>query len=216
MEANNSKEVLIYKVLLLGNSTVGKTSFLIRFADNVFDPELLSTVGVDYKQKYLLRNGKKIRLHICDTAGQERFRAIAKSFYKNVDGIVLMYDITQKKTFTDIKTWIEGIKENADIDKIGLVISGNKVDLESMREVNEEMRSKLEAKQNTKVFETSAKDNINVNEVFVELISKMEELNLGTLQKNIDDEESIQKSSTKISRRQSEAKIKLKCCGKSQ
>ena len=93
------KESIIYKVLILGNSSVGKTSFLIRFSDDKFDPETLTIVGVDYKTKYIKRNDKNVKMQICDTAGQERFRTIAKNLYRNADGIIVMYDITNKKSF---------------------------------------------------------------------------------------------------------------------
>ena len=179
-EQKEKKEMILYKILILGNSSVGKTSFLIRFCDDKFDSDTLTTVGVDYKKKFIKKNGQKIKLHICDTAGQERFRAIAKNLYKNADGIILMYDISNKKSFKDIKDWINSIKDNIDFDKIGLVIVGNKIDLETERVIDEEMRKDLEKKENIKVLETSVKNNINVNDVFIELIDRMEKLNLGT------------------------------------
>ena len=83
-------------------------------------------------------------MHICDTAGQERFRAIARNLYKNADGIVLMYDISNKKSFQDIKDWINRIKDNIDLNKIGITIVGNKIDLEEERVVDQEMRENLE------------------------------------------------------------------------
>lgn len=179
-EQKEKKEMILYKILILGNSSVGKTSFLIRFCDDKFDSDTLTTVGVDYKKKFIKKNGQKIKLHICDTAGQERFRAIAKNLYKNADGIILMYDISNKKSFKDIKDWIISIKDNIDFNKIGLVIVGNKIDLETERVIDEEMRKDLEKKENIKVLETSVKNNINVNDVFIELIDRMEKLNLGT------------------------------------
>lgn len=178
-EQKEKTEMILYKILILGNSSVGKTSFLIRFCDDKFGSDTLTTVGVDYKKKFIKKNGQKIKLHICDTAGQERFRAIAKNLYKNADGIILMYDISNKKSFKDIKDWIISIKDNIDFNKIGLVIVGNKIDLKNEREIDEEMRQDLEKKENIKVLEASAKDNINVNDVFIELIDRMEKLNLG-------------------------------------
>ena len=174
-----SEKILLYKILILGDSNVGKTSFLIRFCDDTFDEGTLTTVGVDFKKKFIKRNDKKIALHICDTAGQERFRAIAKNHFKNADGIIIMYDISNKRTFQNIKDWIINIKENLDTDKIGLIIVGNKLDLNQNREVDEDMRKYLEEKQKIKVLEASAKENINVNEAFIELVDKMEKLGLG-------------------------------------
>ena len=202
-EKEGKQEMILYKILLLGNSSVGKTSFLLRFCDDKYDPETLTTIGVDYKKKFIKRHDKKIKLHICDTAGQERFRSIAKNLFKNADGIIIMYDITNKKSFQDIKDWISSIKDNVDLDKIGLVISGNKKDLEDKREVSEEFREKLEEKQNIKVIETSSKDNINVNETFAELIDRMEQLGLGIKHQSSyddEDEEPADKNTVKITR----------------
>ena len=195
------RETIIYKVLILGNSSVGKTSFLIRFSDDKFDPETLTTVGVDYKTKYIKRKDKNVKMQICDTAGQERFRTIAKNLYRNADGIIVMYDITNKKSFQDIKDWIASINENLDTEKIGLIIVGNKIDLKDKREVKEDMGKDLEIKKNIKVIEASAKENINVNETFIELLEKMEKLNLGI--KNYssygdDDEQNEEKKSVKL------------------
>ena len=217
-EEEEKKEMILYKILLLGNSSVGKTSFLLRFCDDKYDPETLTTIGVDYKKKFIKRHDKKIKLHICDTAGQERFRSLAKNQYKNADGIILMYDITNKKSFQDIKDWISSIKDNVDLDKIGLVISGNKKDLEEKREVSEELREKLEEKQNIKVIETSSKDNINVNETFAELIDKMEQLGLGIKHQSSyddeEDEERVDKNSIKLTREPTKEKNNGGCCGR--
>ena len=176
---NEKKEIFLLKILVLGDSSVGKTSILLRFCEGKYDPESLTTVGVDYKKKYIRRNNKNIRLNIIDTAGQERFKAIAKNLFKKADGIIIMYDISNIKTFHNIKNWLDNIKDNVDFSKIGLVIAGNKIDLNDKREVDENMRKNLEEKHKIKIIETSAKDNINVNELFIELIDRMEELGLG-------------------------------------
>ena len=206
------------KILILGNSSVGKTSFLIRFCDEKFDSDILTTVGVDYKKKFIKRNDKKINLHICDTAGQERFRAIARNLYKNADGIVLMYDISNQKSFQDIKNWINSIKDNIDLNKIGMVIVGNKIDLKEERVINEEMRQNLEEKENITVLEASAKDNINVNDVFIALIDRMEKLNLGVKhQSSYDDndedsEDNPKKQTIKLKNNEKENNTNNNCC----
>jgi small GTP-binding protein len=209
-------ETIIYKVLILGNSSVGKTSFLVRFSDDKFDPETLTTVGVDYKTKFIKRNNKNVKLQICDTAGQERFRTIAKNLYRNADGIIIMYDISNKKSFQDIKDWIGGINENLDSEKLGLVICGNKTDLKDKRQVNEDMRKDLEEKRNIKVIEASAKDNINVNETFIELLEQMEKLNLGI--KNYvaygEDEENEESGSMKLKNEKVAKGNNGNCCSK--
>ena len=134
-EKKAKEEVILYKILILGDSSVGKTSILLQFCDEKFDPETLTTVGIDYKKKFIMRHGQKIQLQLCDTAGQERFRSIAKNFYKNCDGIIIVYDIANIKSFENIKIWINSIKDNVDMDKIGLIIVGNKIDLEEKRKL---------------------------------------------------------------------------------
>ena len=104
------KEIYIYKIVILGNTSVGKTSFLIRFCDDKFLEDSLTTIGVDYKNKFVKRNNKNIKLIIMDTAGQERFRAIGKNMIRDADGIILMYDVTNEKSFVEINDWIKSKK----------------------------------------------------------------------------------------------------------
>ena len=98
-QSKEKEEIILFRVLIVGNSTVGKTSFLLRFCEDKFEEEALTTIGVDHKKKFILRNNKKYKLNICDTAGQERFRSLAKNLFRNADRIILMYDITQLKHF---------------------------------------------------------------------------------------------------------------------
>ena len=138
-----SSDMITYKVLVLGDSSVGKTAFIVRFCEEKFDSDNLSTIGVDIKTKFITRREKKINLQIWDTAGQERFRSIAKNSYKGADGIILMYDITNLGTFKHIKNWITDIKSKTDkpLDKLALIIVGNKSDLEDNRQVNKENKN---------------------------------------------------------------------------
>ena len=179
------EEVISFKILLLGDSTVGKTAFILRFCEDKFDEDSLTTIGLDQKNKYVKRNDKKIELHIWDTAGQERFRAIAKNLYKGADGILLMYDMSNFNSFKHIKEWINSIKDSVDITKIALIIVGNKCDLpkESIA-VDPESKAKFEENQKLKIIEASAKDNVNVNDSFIVLIDKMLELGLGKKKSN--------------------------------
>ena len=128
-EDEDNQDVLTFKIILLGDSSVGKTSLILRFCDNKFLEIGTSTIGVDTKTKDVRHNGKKIELEIWDTAGQERFRTLAKNSVQGADGIILVYDITQKKTFSNIKHWYDNIKNNIDIDKVALILVGNKSDL---------------------------------------------------------------------------------------
>ena len=173
--------MITYKILILGDSSVGKTAYIVRFCEEKFEEGTISTIGVDIKTKFLTRKEKKINLQIWDTAGQERFRSIAKNSYKGADGIILMYDITNISTFKHIKNWITDIKSKTDkpLDKLALLIIGNKSDLEENRQVNEENKNDLIKEHKIKIIETSAKENKNINESMIELIDKMIELGVG-------------------------------------
>ena len=183
--------MITYKILILGDSSVGKTAFIVRFCEDKFQEESISTIGVDIKAKFLIRKEKKINLQIWDTAGQERFRSIAKNSYKGADRIILMYDITNISTFKHIKNWISDIKSKTDkpLDKLALLIIGNKSDLEENREVNEENKNDIINEHKLKIMETSAKENKNINESMIELIDKMIELGVGKIKNDEDDED---------------------------
>ena len=169
MEENS----LYFQVLILGESSVGKTSFLTRYVDDNFKDINLFTVGIDSRTHNLRRNNKNIMLKIYDTAGEERFRSIVKNYYKGADGIILMYDITNKYSFDSINYWLKSIKEATDEEKIGLVVVGNKIDLENKREVKNEETESLEKEIKMKIIEASAKLDLNVKETFNSLVDKM-------------------------------------------
>ena len=183
--------MITYKILILGDSSVGKTAYIVRFCEEKFEEGTISTIGVDIKTKFLTRKEKKINLQIWDTAGQERFRSIAKNSYKGADAIILMYDITNISTFKHIKNWITDIKSKTDkpLDKLALLIIGNKSDLEENRQVNEENKNDLIKEHKIKIIETSAKENKNINESMIELIDKMIELGVGKFKNEGDDED---------------------------
>ena len=186
--ANITKEedIFVFKILTLGDTSSGKAQFISRFCEDRFDKDSYTTVGIEIKHKYVKIRDKKIDLRIIDTAGQEKFGGIAKNYFKSADGIILMYDITKLVSFKNIEDYINMIKNNTDITKLAIIIVGNKCDLSDKREVNEKMRKDFETHYNMKIYEASAKDNINVNECFIALIDKMIELGLG--KKLIDDD----------------------------
>lgn len=162
---NNSFDYLI-KLLVVGDSGVGKTNLLLRFTENEFSLHTISTIGVDFKKKVINVQDKKINLQIWDTAGQERFQTMALSYYKGAWGIILAYSIIDIKSFQSIERWLKQIKENASKDVI-IVLIGNKSDLESERLIPKEMGQELALKFNIPIFfETSAKDNTMINAVF--------------------------------------------------
>ena len=171
-DEEDNQDILSYKIILLGDTTVGKTSLIIRYCDSKFNESCLSTIGVDTKVKNIKYDNKKIELEIWDTAGQEKFKSLAKNCYKGADGIILIYDITQKKTFNNIKNWYNDIKDSINISKVALIVVGNKSDLPNV-EVNKEISEKFCEQYNLQLIETSCKENINIEETFNSLIEKM-------------------------------------------
>ena len=171
-------EDIVYKVLLLGDSTVGKTCFLLRYCDKTFQDAHLSTIGLDYRVKTMtLKNKKNIKLQIWDTAGQDRFRAITKNYYKGANGIILIYDVTNLQTYENVKNWIIQIREETNPNVV-IYLAGNKIDIpEEERAVKTEEGKEIADEYKLQFKETSAKDGINVNEVFQELVEKIDEVN---------------------------------------
>ena len=162
-----------YKILLLGDTSVGKTCFLKRYTDDTFQDAYLSTIGFDFKFKNVeLKSGKTVRVQLWDTAGQERFRTISKSYYKGAHGIILIYDVTSKKSFENIRKWLNNIKEEAS-SKIVIRLVGNKIDCEEERKVTKEEGEALAKSCDLKLFEASAKEKINVAETFQDLIENI-------------------------------------------
>ena len=167
----------VYKVLLLGDSTVGKTCFLLRYCDKTFQEAHLSTIGLDYRLKNMtLTSGKKIKLQIWDTAGQDRFRAITKNYYKGANGIIIIYDVTNPQTYENVKIWITQIREEANPNVV-IYLAGNKIDVdEEEKLVKTEDGQKIANEFKLPFFETSAKEGINVNEAFESLVEKIDEV----------------------------------------
>ena len=204
-----SKIELNYKLLFLGETSVGKTSLLLRYTENKFDNGL-PTVGVDVKYKYLTYENKKIRLEIWDTAGQERFRGIAKNYFRGAHAIIFVFDITNKESFNKLKNWMNDAKQNIN-EFTELVIAGNKIDLEEKRSIPKEIIQEFAEKNNLEIFSTSAKTGEGINDVFSYLVSKLF-LNkkIGKIEE--DDEYSHRKDSIIIDgKRNSKVRNKEKC-----
>ena len=155
------------KILILGDTNVGKTSLLLSYTDNYFPDSHVATIGIDYKIKEVTVNGVKLKLQIWDTSGQERFRSMTQTFLKTSHGIIFVYDITNKKSFEGIKGWIKDAESNS--SNFEKILIGNKCDLEGKREVSNDSLEKYGNKKKIKIFETSAKTSINVNEAFESL-----------------------------------------------
>ncbi|KAM9392901.1 RAB3D, member RAS oncogene family, b [Pholidichthys leucotaenia] len=159
----------MFKLLIIGNSSVGKTSFLFRYADDSFTSAFVSTVGIDFKVKTVFRNDKRIKLQIWDTAGQERYRTITTAYYRGAMGFLLMYDVTNQESFNAVQDWATQIKTYS-WDNAQVILVGNKCDLEDDRLIPTEDGQRLAEELGFQFFEASAKDNINVKQVFERLV----------------------------------------------
>lgn len=159
----------MFKLLIIGNSSVGKTSFLFRYSDDSFTSSFVSTVGIDFKVKTVHQQDKRIKLQIWDTAGQERYRTITTAYYRGAMGFILMYDITNDDSFNAVQDWCTQIKTYS-WDNAQVILVGNKSDLEHERVVSTERGRRLADQLGLEFFETSAKDNVNVTIVFERLV----------------------------------------------
>jgi Ras-related protein Rab-1A len=156
----------LFKLVIVGNSGVGKSSLLMRYSDDTFNDTYLATIGVDFKFKTVSLDGKKIKMQIWDTAGQERFRTITSAYYKGADAIVMVYDCSHHPSFDDIDNfWINEVESYADKD-VEILLLGNKCDLKSEKAVEERTAKDYGQKKNMEFFEVSAKTADSVHEAF--------------------------------------------------
>ena len=161
-----------YKIMVLGESKVDKTQLIKRYTKDQFGGVYLTTVGMDFQDKIIEIEDKKVRLQIWDTAGQERFRNVTKSYFQSSQGLVLVYDITDRESFEKINFWMENIKNNAP-ENAKLILVGNKCDLANERKVSYEEGENYAKNLNIKFFEASARDGTNVNELFFYLANEI-------------------------------------------
>jgi len=159
----------LIKLLLIGDSGVGKSSILVRFADDTFSQSFIATIGIDFKIRTVTLDGKRIKLQIWDTAGQERFKTITTAYYRGAMGILLVYDVTNEATFANINQWMLAIRQHAS-SSVNKVLLGNKADtsglLVSKRAVTTARGQALADQHGIRFFETSAKNSINIEEAF--------------------------------------------------
>lgn len=167
MNANNSLKLRIFT---LGNGQVGKTCFILRFTEDSFQPAHLMTTGIDLKTKLVELNNKKYNVSFYDTAGQERFRSICYNSIKSADGIILMFDLTNQKSYDEISNWMMNIKDIKG-DDFPMILIGNKCDLEKERVISKEEGIELSKKYKLKYFEASNKTGENIQESGTSIIS---------------------------------------------
>jgi len=164
----------LIKLLLIGDSGVGKSCLLLRFAEDSYTPSFITTIGIDFKIRTIELDGKKIKLQIWDTAGQERFRTITTAYYRGAMGILLVYDVTDEKTFNNIRNWIRNIEKHA-TESVNKILIGNKCDMVDKKVIDAERGKALADEFGIKFVETSAKNSINVEEAFITLAKAIKE-----------------------------------------
>ncbi|KAF3916259.1 hypothetical protein ABW21_db0201616 [Orbilia brochopaga] len=165
MAGSRNYDFLI-KLLLIGDSGVGKSCCLLRFSEDSFTPSFITTIGIDFKIRTIDLDGKRIKLQIWDTAGQERFRTITTAYYRGAMGILLVYDVTDERSFNNIQTWFQNVEQHA-TEGVNKILIGNKCDWEEKRVVSTERGQALADELGIPFMEVSAKANINVEEAFL-------------------------------------------------
>ena len=161
-------EDVTLKVIILGASTVCKTSIFLRYFNNEFSHGTLTTLGVDFKTKFFKFENKKLKINYIDTAGQEKFKSISENYLKGTDGVILVFDLTNKETLDLVNYWADCIKKN-NRDNIGMILFGNKSDLENDRDVTYEEGKNLADKLGCQYYEGSAMNGDNVEFVMNEI-----------------------------------------------
>lgn len=164
----------LFKILLIGDSGVGKSCLLTRFTKDSYTDTTPSTIGVDFRIKYVNYKGQKCKLTIWDTAGQERFRTLTSSYYRGAQGIIFVYDVSRKDTFDNLEgVWMREVDMYSTIEDAVKMVVANKVDLDTLRQVSKEEGLEFARRHGCLFVETSAKVNIAVGQAFEELVLKI-------------------------------------------
>ena len=201
MEEESEFEYTI-KLLMLGDSNVGKTNFIYRFIENKFSQNYMATTGIDLKASNIELNGKKIRVQLWDTAGQEKYRAITKNLFLKVQGFLALYDITNEDSFINLKSWVKLIKEECG-NHMPILIVGNKSDLYNLRAVEKNAAIAYAKEEKAEYIESSSKSGDNINEAISLIAEKVLETS------EFGNDCSFTLDTTSLT-----SKNKHKCCGK--
>lgn len=204
MFANNEH---LLKILLIGNSGVGKSCLLMRYVENNFTTNFFNTIGVDFKMKTIPINDREVKLQIWDTAGQERFRTITCNYYRGAHGVVVVYDITDRESFDSVKNWMVEIEKYAQ-ENVNKLLIGNKCDQTAKRQVSHEEGADLARQLKIDFQETSAKEVTNVDTVFKTMAENI--LNRIT---HVPDDEGFNTLSNKTNTRRNDNIKNGGCCG---
>lgn len=200
----------LFKVLLCGDSGVGKTCLLCQFVDNEVRKSHIATIGIDFKLKTLEVKGKRIRLQIWDTAGQERFETLTSQYYRRAQGILLVYDLTDRRSFENTSKWLRSIQENA-VSNVKLVLIANKLDAQEKRQVTTRQGAQLAKDNGIKFFETSAYTAENISEAFTNLTESILQEMEGRFSKEVVNSQALSDNKITVSKQSSQEQSSCSC-----
>ena len=210
MEEENTNYELLYKIIIIGDTAVGKSNILTRYSKNEFSENTRSTVGVELGVKFIKVKGINTKIQIWDTAGQERYRSITSSYYKGSHGCFIVYDITNESSFNNVEKWYEHVQKEAG-KNISIILVGNKCDLENERKITKEKGQEKAKNLKCAFFETSALSGVNISEIFEELTNNIYETTGGIKNEDEFDIE-IENVNKVVNLNKNETTKKKKCC----
>lgn len=196
----------LFKIVLIGDSGVGKSNILSRFTRNEFSVESKSTIGVEFATRSIEIEKKVVKAQIWDTAGQERYRAITSAYYRGAVGALLVYDVTKKETFADVEKWLAELRDHAD-SKIVIMLTGNKCDLQHLRSVTTQDAEIYAVKEDLLFLETSALNSVNIDAAFQKVLSVIHERS-----QTLEPIQNKQASENLVEIEKSKAVVREKCC----
>ena len=209
-DADENSYELLYKIIIIGDTGVGKSNILSRYLKDEFREDSKSTVGVELGTKFLKIKDMGAKLQIWDTAGQERYKSITSSYYKGSHGCFIVYDITNEKTFENVDNWFKQAQKEAS-KEVSIILVGNKCDLENERKISKEKGEEKAKNFNCPFFETSALSKIKIDDIFTEMVNNIFEKTGGAKNEDDDDIEIINENDKGVNLNAEEPK-KKGCC----